>query len=387
MPNSQTSLIDRALTHHAQFYGTRPSAAAIAPGRVEIMGNHTDYNGGFVLPAALDLATVVAGEPLEDGAIELYAADLDRSVKTSVADLAVDPRNSWSAYLLGVVGQLRRGGVPVGGFRATVHSSVPNGAGLSSSAALEVSTALFLGQLYAYETEKMALAKLCQRAENEFVGVNCGILDQFSSIFGEDNALLFLDCMTLDNAVVTMGRSDIAFAICDSKTKHSHAGGDYNTRRAECMAAAAHFGKQLLREVSWDEFIAREQELPENQRKRARHILTENRRVLEMRKAVTTGDAARMGELLAEGHRSCRDLFENSAPDLDTLVEIADGTPGCIGAKLTGGGWGGCAICLVYADAVEEFQRRVDAEYERRTGHQGAVYISRAYEGAHSLRI
>ena len=381
------TIVDNAVAAYQSRFGTDPTAAAIAPGRVEIMGNHTDYNGGFVLPAALDKITAVVGAATGDDKITLYAADFRRSASFDAKELKADPHNSWAAYVLGVVDQLQREGVKIGGFQAVIHSDVPGGAGLSSSAALEVAAALFLQQLFPYDRNPMQIARLCQLAENEFVGVPCGILDQFSSVFGIQDGLLFLDCLTLEHSAVKMGRDDIAIVICDSHVKHAHAGGDYTTRRAECMAAAAHFGKQLLREVTWEEFLAREDELPENQRKRARHILTEDKRVLAMREAAQKGDTEKMGLLLAEGHASCRDLFENSVPEIDLLVELAVQIPGCLGAKMTGGGWGGCTVNLVYADAVPEFCKALAANYQEKTGHVAAVYACRAAQGARAVKI
>jgi len=381
------TLIENAVAAYTRQFGSAPTAAAVAPGRVEIMGNHTDYNGGFVLPAALDKATAMVGAATGDSAIRIYAADFRREAVFSASNLQRDPHNSWASYVLGVVDQLQQLGVKIGGFQAVIHSDVPGGAGLSSSAALEVATAFFLKQLFPFDLGPMQIARLCQKAENEFVGVPCGILDQFSSVFGIDGGLLFLDCLTLEHSAVKMGRDDIAIVICDSNVKHAHAGGDYTTRRAECMAAAAHFGKQLLREVTWEEFIARENELPENQRKRAKHILTEDKRVLLMRDAAKAGDTARMGLLLAEGHASCRDLFENSTPEIDLLVVLASQIPGCIGAKMTGGGWGGCTVNLVYANAVPEFCRSLAARYKERTGNIASVYACRAAQGAHAVPL
>lgn len=385
MPDN--TLLDNALDTYFDRFGHRPTRAAFAPGRVEIMGNHTDYNGGFVLPAALDKGTVVVGEAVAGEEITLVAADFRREAVFSARALERNPQHSWANYVLGVVEQLQRLGVPVGGFRAVLASDVPNGAGLSSSAALEVSTALFLQQLFPFEAAPMELARLCQRAENEFVGVQCGILDQFSSVFGQQDSLLFLDCLTLEHATVQMGRSDLAVVICDSLVKHALTGGDYNTRRAECMAAAAHFGKTLLRDVSWEEFAARENELPENQRKRARHILTEDQRVLAMREAIAGTDTERVGQLLAEGHASCRDLFENSTPEIDFLVDAATQIDGCAGAKLTGGGWGGCTVNLVEAAAVPEFSRELAARYKTQTGRTAPVYACRAGQGARAVEV
>jgi galactokinase len=381
------TLIENAVAAYQSRFGSAPTAAALAPGRVEIMGNHTDYNGGFVLPAALDKVTAVVGAATRDDKITLYAADFRRSASFSATNLQPDAHNSWASYMLGVIDQLQREGVKIGGFQAVIHSDVPGGAGLSSSAALEVATAYFLQQLFPYDRTPMEIARLCQKAENEFVGVPCGILDQFSSVFGIQDGLLFLDCLTLEHSAVKMGRDDIAIVICDSNVKHAHAGGDYTTRRAECMAAAAYFGKPLLREVTWDEFQARKNELPENQRKRAEHILTEDKRVLAMREAAQKGDTAQMGQLLAEGHASCRDLFENSTPEIDLLAELASQIPGCIGAKMTGGGWGGCTVNLVYTDAVLEFCNALAANYKEKTGHVAAVYACRAAQGAHSIPV
>ncbi len=379
--------LERARAAYRDQFGAAPTAGAFAPGRVEIMGNHTDYNGGFVLPAALDKGTVVLGAPTGDDTIILYAADFRRMARFSVQTLQPDARNSWADYVLGVVQQLPRRGVAVGGFQAVVSSDVPGGSGLSSSAALEVSTAFFLKKLFPFELPPMDIARLAQQAENEFVGVQCGILDQFSSVFGQDESLLFLDCLTLEHSAVKMGRDDIALVVCDSIVKHALTGGDYNTRRAECMAAARHFGKPLLREVEWDEFTTGEMQLPLNQRKRARHILMEDRRVLAMREAIAGTDTAPIGRLLAEGHASCRDLFENTSPELDFLVDKAVDIDGCIGAKMTGGGWGGCTINLVQADAVSQFSETLAAYYRDATGHEALIYPFRASQGAYILDI
>ena len=381
------TLIESAVAAYSRRYGSVPTTAALAPGRVEIMGNHTDYNGGFVLPAALDKTTAIVGVATGSDAIKIYAADFRREAVSSAGDLQRDPHNSWASYVLGVVDQLKQLGIQIGGFQAVIHSDVPGGAGLSSSAALEVATALFLKQLFPFDLGPMEIARLCQKAENEFVGVPCGILDQFSSVFGIEDGLLFLDCLTLEHSAVKMGRDDIALVICDSNVKHAHAGGDYTTRRAECMAAAAYFGKQLLREVTWEEFEGGKSGLPENQRKRAAHILGEDARVLAMREAAKAGDTAQMGRLLAEGQASCRDLFENTSPEIDLLAELATALPGCIGAKMTGGGWGGCTINLVYADAVPEFCQALAASYKERTGNTASVYACRAAQGARAVSL
>ena len=387
MTSGESKLVENAIAAYTRQFGTAPAAAATAPGRVEIMGNHTDYNGGFVLPAALDKATVMAGSAVDGDTITLHAADFRRTAKFDLNALVRDPQNSWASYVLGVILQLQKQGVPIGGFSAVIHSNVPGGAGLSSSAALEVAAAFLLKQLFPYDAGPMQIARLCQLAENEFVGVKCGILDQFASVFGIDGGLLFLDCLTLEHSAVKMGRDDIALVICDSNVKHALTGGDYNTRRGECMAAAAHFGRQLLREVTLEEFIAGKHALPENQRKRAEHVLGEDQRVLAMRDAAKLGDTDTMGRLLSEGQASCRNLFENTSPEIDLLADMAALLPGCIGAKMTGGGWGGCTVNLVYADAADEFCRTLAADYKERTGTIASVYACRAAQGARAVTI
>jgi len=366
-------------------FGASPTAASFAPGRVEVLGNHTDYNGGYVLPAALQQGTVITGRAIPGDTATLIAADFDRKASFSVSNPARDEENSWASYVIGVVDELSKAGLKIGAFEAVITSTVPTGAGLSSSASLEVATAFLLKSLYPYELGKMETALLCQRAENKFVGVNCGIMDQFASVYGEEDSLLFLDCQNLKNETVKMGRHDIAIVICNSGVKHALTGGDYNIRRAECMSAAAHFGVELLRDVSWDDFVAHEVELTFEQRKRTRHILTENARVLALRDAIRGTDADAIKSIVAEGHASMRDLFENSTPELDVLVDIALGHQGCYGARMSGGGWGGATVNLVQLDAVEDFAASLSSKYLKSTGREASIILSKAGQGARTL--
>lgn len=366
-------------------FGGHSEALVFAPGRVEVLGNHTDYNGGYVLPAAIEQGVYVAARPITGDIATVVAADFDRRSVFSVSHPQKDDKNSWASYVIGVVDQLRKAGIEVGAFEAVIMSDVPAGAGLSSSAAIEVAIAVMLQTIYPYTLGMMELAKLCQKAENQFVGVNCGLMDQFSSVFGQKDSLLFLDCKTLEHETVKMGHADIDIVICDSGVKHALTGGDYNIRRAECMAAAAHFGVDLLRDVSWDDFVDREMELPLEQRKRARHILTENARVLALREAIQGTDMSRVASIIYEGHASCRDLFENSTPELDLLVEIASRLPGCCGARMTGGGWGGSTLNLVQHDAVAEFSGKLTAAYRSMADRQASIVLTRAAQGARPL--
>ncbi len=370
---------------YSQRYRKSPTAAAVAPGRVEILGNHTDYNGGLVLAAAIDRVCAVAGEKLDDGAIVLYAPDFGDEATFSAANLTADPDRAWASYVIGVADQLHKAGVDVGGFRAVIESDVPVGAGLSSSAALEVATALFLKTLYPYDMAKMEIARLCQRAENQFVGVSSGLLDQFSSTFGEPNSLLFLDCKTLEHRTVPLNRSDVSLVICDSMAKHTLTSGHYNERRAECEAAGAHFGAKLLRDVAPAEFERRKGELPENVRRRAEHIFGENVRVVQGIAAAGSGDLVGLGAAMSASHESSRTLFENSTPELDFLAAAAAKLDGCYGARLTGGGWGGATVNLVALDAVGTFQTALSRLYEEHSGITPKVFVCAIGDGARQV--
>jgi galactokinase len=382
-----TDLLSYTISRFQEHFDEAPEKAAYAPGRVEILGNHTDYNGGYVMSAAIDKGTVLVGSLDEFDQISLLATDLNRNAEFNVNLFERDARSTWANYVLGVVQQLQRSDINVRGFKAAIHSIIPLGAGLSSSAALEVASAYLLKQLFPFELSKMDVALLCQRAENQFVGVSSGLLDQFSSVFGAPNHLMFLDCRTLENAQLRLPREDLSLVICDSLAKHSLVGGEYNTRRAECMAASAFFGKELLRDVTIDEFNARKSELPDNQRKRAQHVIEENERVLQARQALVAGDAKLLGELMTASHQSSRYLFENSVPELDFLVDTARELPGCLGARLTGGGWGGATINLVEDAFVDQFSAALSEKYFEHSGRRAPVFVSTISDGAHFVSV
>lgn len=372
-----------AAADYAARFGVTAPVAAVAPGRVEMLGNHTDYNGGYVLAAALDRVTAVVGERVEGDAIRLVAAGLDEEGEFDAFAIVKDSACAWANYVLGVVDQLHKAGAPVRGFRALIESDVPIGAGLSSSAALEVATALLLKQLYPFEMEKMALAQLCQRAENQFVGVSSGLLDQFSSTFGAKDSLLFLDCRSLDHKTVPLARADVSLVICNSMASHTLTSGHYNERRQECESAARHFGKTVLRDVDPAEFARLKHELPENVRKRAEHIFGENQRVLDGIAAAERGDLNGLGAAMFASHESSRTLFENSTPELDFLTAVAKELPGCFGARLTGGGWGGATVNLVDSSQVQPFRAELAARYEKRTGKSPNIFVCGIGDGAH----
>jgi galactokinase len=302
------------------------SVSSFAPGRVELLGNHTDYNGGVVLSAALDLGISAVGRRRDDGKIVLSSKGIDGTVTADPKALA--PHQTWADYPLGVAKMLREAGYPVGGFEAEFSSTLPLGAGLSSSAALEVCTAVLIMRLFGFSVDRLPLAKLCRKAENEYVGVSCGLLDQVSSIFGRKDHAIFLDCRaeTVENVPFPRG---VALLVVNSGVKHALTGGEYNERRDQCFEAARLLGVPALRDTTSARLAAAD--MPELVKRRAAHIVGENERVFEALTHLREGNAAAFGRLMTASHRSSMTNFENSTPELDTLVDIAlaqDGVPG-----------------------------------------------------------
>ncbi|RJP32816.1 MAG: galactokinase [Candidatus Omnitrophota bacterium] len=373
---------------YQERYGASPAAASKAPGRVEILGNHTDYNGGYVLTVALDKAITIHGERLDEPFVTVYSSVFDEENRFPIHELQRDPNHPWANYVKGVLFELKQAGIEWGGFRAVIAGNLPIGAGVSSSAALEMAVAFFVQALYPYQMEKMQLAKLCQRAENNFVGMPCGILDQFSSIFGENNAFLFLDCDTLEHKVLPLPSPAPAIILCNTHVKHELVESEYKTRRRQCEAAAQtiseHIGRpvRFLRDISLIEFKDFEDMLDNVLRCRARHVMYENQRVLHGVSALQIKDLSHLGELMRLSHSSSRDLFENSCEELDVLVEEAQTIKGCIGMKLTGGGFGGCTVNLVESDKVDSFTQVIRERYAARTGRECDTMVCGIGEGA-----
>ncbi len=352
------------------------SLSAFAPGRVEILGNHTDYNEGVVLSAALNLGTTISGAARGDCSILLRSSEATE-VSTSLADIR--PSGNWSDYPLGVVKMFAEAGADIPGFEANFTSTLPVGAGLSSSAALEVATAAFLMKLTGFYREPMDLAKLCRRAENEFVGVNCGLLDQVTSLFGEAEHAVFLDCRT--EAVRTIPfPEDMALIIVDSDVKHALTGGEYNERRESCFEAARRLGVSALRDAT--SAALDYAQLPDLIHRRAAHIVGENDRVLRATEALQAGNPEVLGKLMSESHRSSRINFENSTPELDLLVEIAEGVNGVLGARLTGGGFGGAIVALANHSEAERIAKEIAGSYHEHSGHPGTALVCRPGDGA-----
>ena len=353
------------------------SASSFAPGRVELLGNHTDYNGGVVLSAAINLGISAQGKARNDEKILLTSDGISGVVNADLGNLA--PRDSWTDYPLGVAKVLHDSGFPVAGFEANFSSNLPLGAGLSSSAAIEVSMAVLLTRLFEFQVPPMDLARLCRKAENEYVGVSCGLLDQVSSIFGKKDHAIFLDCRaeTVETFPFPPG---IGLLIVHSGVKHALSGGEYNERRDQCFEAAEILGVSVLRDATSEQLA--KAAMPALVKRRAAHIIGENERVFQAVEHLKDHDAAALGKLMRESHRSSMENFENSTPELDALVEIASAQEGVYGARLTGGGFGGAIVALVSLSAIDDVAKAVEAEYFERTGHDGKAYECLIGDGA-----
>lgn len=352
-------------------FGERPRIFR-APGRVNLIGEHTDYNDGFVMPAAIEFATWVAVAPRTDRHLLVHSENYGETCQVDL-DQPPSRRGHWSDYVFGVAMMLQWEGLKLRGANLLLRGEVPIGAGLSSSASLEVAVAMALAPA---PIEPKRLAKLCQRAENEFVGVKCGIMDQFVACHAKAGNALMLDCRSLEYSFSPLP-AKVRLVIANSMVRHSLAAGEYNRRRAECAEAAAHLGKSLrdvtVAELGHEELDRAAGFLGDPIFRRARHVITENARVLQAREALNRGDSREFGRLMYASHRSLRDDFDVSCAELDTLVEIAHGVPGVYGSRMTGGGFGGCTISLVEEDRVDAFRSAIAAGYPR-----AEVYVSTA---------
>ncbi len=385
-------------------FGVLPTYSVQAPGRVELLGNHTDYNQGLVMALAVDKYVTMSVARRTDGRIELASTAFPEVARFRVDDLVKDPAAPWANYVKGLLAQLRQHGAHFTGFNAAIHSTIPLGAGLSSSAALLVSTALAVRKLFPYtltekacaqppwrdahgelpplsKEEKLILAKTCQAAENQFVGVNCGLLDHISSLFGKAHHAILIDCLHL-SVDWTPFQGDFAVVICHSGVRHALADGEYNTLRRHCESAARTLGARSLRFVEPKDLAAGKAKLGERDYQCAAHIVGENQRVLFGERALRAEDLAQFGQYLFQSHESSRDSFKNSCPELDLLVELARAHPGCIGARLTGGGFGGATLNLVQRDQIDDFRFRVGVQYQERLGRTLESWVCQVVDGA-----
>jgi galactokinase len=390
--------LQREFTHHfggvAQWFR--------APGRVNLIGDHTDYNQGLVLPAAIQLGTTVGIAPRTDRRVcavsTRFEERFEAEWKDAAAPLAGNPssRTHWSAYILGVAQALEQFGIVLPGADILIHSDVPLGAGLSSSAALEVAIALALASLTGETLDRSTLAALCQRAENEYVGVRCGIMDQYSSLFGRAGHALKIDCRSLQHEFVPLDPQSSSteqtskLVICNTMFRHTLAGSAYNRRREECETGVRELSRaaphlESLRDVSIELLESQKSVLDPTLFRRVRHVVTENARVSEAAAALKAADLVRFGQLMRESHRSLCEDFEVSCQELDLLAQLAESIDGVYGSRMTGGGFGGCTVNLVRADAVVRFRALVAARYTAATERPPEIYVCEAVDGAGPL--
>lgn len=380
------------LTTFRDTFEEEPEFKIRAPGRVNILGEHVDYNDGPVLPAALENAVHLVVSPANGAVVGLHALDLNERVHFSLSDLESRrdvegiPLPDWALYPAGVAWALQDAGLEVVGLKGVYRSDVPIGAGLSSSAAVETAFALAWQSLSGWQADRMDLARICQHAENAFVGVASGLMDQFASLHGVKGSALYFDTRSLYWEPLPMPPGT-AIVIADSGVRRTLSGSAYNQRRASCEEAVAFLqefipGVRSLRDVSTVEFAAYKDRLPEEVRMRAEHVVREIARVESARSALKREDHNALGALMYAGHVSLRDLYEVSTPELDALVEIARGLPGALGARLTGAGFGGCTVNLVQVDQAEGFMHGLKKGYEEQTGREAQVYLTHAADGA-----
>ena len=382
-------MLRKLRTLFAELYG-KASAIYRAPGRVNLIGEHTDYNDGFVMPAALNLYTYVAVGPRPDRRLRVYSENLREMCDLDLDQIRPGKSGHWSDYVRGVAGAIESSGQPLRGADLAIISEVPLGSGLSSSAALEVATARALLSNSEIEVDRTLVAQMCQKAEHVYAETMCGIMDQFISCHGRAGHALMLDCRSLHFEFLPIP-NHVRLMVCNTMVKHEHASSGYNTRRRECeeglrTLAAVLPGIHALRDVSRDELEKYRDGLNPVIYKRVRHVVTENDRVKKAANALVTENLAAFGQLMADSHHSLRDDYEVTTPELDLMVELASGQEGVYGARMTGGGFGGCTINLVDGAHAEKVQQRLEQNYEAKIGLKPAILICEASDGAGLVR-
>ncbi len=366
-------------------FGGQPSIYR-APGRVNLIGEHTDYNEGLVMPAAIDFSTWVAISPREDRKIVIRSENFAETIELDLDHPPSRGRGHWSDYPFGAVVKLKQAGQCLRGANILVRGEVPIGSGLGSSAAIEVAIGYALLDVSDVNIDRLALAKSCQQAENEFVGMRCGLMDQFISCFGQTGHALMLDCRLLEYKLLALP-SYVRLVICNTMVKHELAVSEYNARRAECEEGVRRFAEELphvrsLRDVTLDDLEQFGGRFPDVITKRCRHVVSENARVVTAAAALEREDLRTFGQLMRESHRSLRDDYEVSCSELDLMMELANKADGVLGARMTGGGFGGCTVSLVQSDSVAAFKEVVARGYVKATGREPEIYVCTAAQGA-----
>jgi galactokinase len=378
------NLQERVANAFENQFNARPSYIVRAPGRVNIIGEHTDYNDGFVLPMAIDQAVWIALRPREDGRVTVRSLEQAQPADFRLHDIQ-HTGAGWSEYVKGMAFMLQDAGFVLTGWEGVLSSDVPVGSGLSSSAALEMGVGCAFAAVSGFPFDGVQMARLGQRNENEWVGANTGIMDQMISANGRAGYALLIDCRDLSMAPIPLP-DNTAVLILDTMTRHTHTDSGYNDRRASCERAAQYFAVTHLRDVTVEQLQEAESELDALTFRRARHVITENQRVLHAVQAMKAGDTTALAPLINGSHASLRDDFEVTNDALDIMARIAQAQPGCYGARMTGGGFGGCAVALVQADKAEEMATAVSLQYEAATGRKPDIFITSATDGTAVFR-
>ncbi|MBV9271106.1 MAG: galactokinase [Candidatus Eremiobacteraeota bacterium] len=374
------ALVRNVSAIHRARYGAEP-LVAVAPGRVNLIGEHTDYNDGFVFPIAIDRYTAVAVTPRDDDTVVAYSTAFNEETTLSLGDVRERQPRDWSAYLKGIAFSLLDSGCELSGCDLTIGSDVPLGAGLSSSASFEVATGSALLASSNVSMDPVDLALAAQRSEHEYVGIRCGIMDQLAVSVSEAGYAMLLDCRTLQRREIAMPRQ-WCVAVCDSLTRHQLAGSEYNDRRRDCETAAQTMGVPALRDATMDDLERVRARLDDRVFRRAKHVIAENDRTLDAAQALADADGKNFGDLMAASHESLRTLYEVSTPELDELVQICSTVAGVFGARMTGGGFGGSVVALLQRDAAEELARRLAMAFYAPREETSAVFIVEPAAGA-----
>jgi galactokinase len=379
-----SNLLPKLSAEFQARYGTPPEFVVRAPGRVNLIGEHTDYNDGFVLPMAIDRAIWIALRPRADRRVRVRSLDFPKPADFSLDALA--PAEGWENYVRGVAWALGEAGYPLRGWEGVLASDIPAGAGLSSSAALELAVERAFWAVSRWDWNPAEMALTAQRVENGWLELKSGIMDQMISALGQEGHALLIDCRDLTSQAVPLPTGS-AVVVLDTATRRGLVDSAYNERVAQCAQASAFFGVPALRDVTPEAFAARASQLDPLTRRRARHVITENERTLQAAEAMRAGDAAALGALMNASHVSLRDDYEVSSPELNAMVEIAQEQESCFGARMTGAGFGGCAVALVEANEAPNFAQKVALGYRNRTGLEPQVYLCRASDGAGVVEI
>ena len=367
------------------------SGVYAAPGRVNLIGEHTDYNDGFVMPMAIEKDIRMVMQLREDKKVNAYSLDYDKLIEFKIDNLFYDKENIWVNYIKGIIDELQKMGKKLQGFNLIFTGNIPQGSGLSSSAALEVVTALAISDLHKIDIEAVELALLAQRAENNFVNVQCGIMDQYISRLGKKDNALLIDCRTNEYLLVPFENEEYQIVICNSKVERGLVDSEYNKRRKECNQAVEFFAEKLdknitaLRDLDLDTLHKYREELSETVYKRAHHVISENKRVLAAKKALEANDMNNLGKLLYASHKSLSDDYEVSCDELDLLVDLASQQKGVKGARMTGAGFGGCTVNLVNKEYTADFVEKIKNKYYEKTNLKADIYITNPASGARKL--